>query len=106
MGRCFCPFELAAVRFVMMVLVLVVFVIGMAATAAAFVVTSIMGINFSVEMCVEFSKMLGIMGDLVWAFRVVIHCTNIYQTCYTALTESKTYKQLHTNDGHNNKCLR
>lgn len=104
MGRCFCPFELAAVRFVM--IVLVVFVIGMAATAAAFVVTSIMGINCSVEMCVEFSKMLGIMGDLVWAFRVVIHCTNIYQTCYTALTENKTYKQLHTNDGHNNKCLR
>lgn len=61
--RLFCPFELAADRFVMMVDV--VFVIGMAATAAAFVVASTIGINFSVVMCVEFSKMLGIMGIFV-----------------------------------------
>lgn len=58
MVRLFCPFELAADRFVM--IVDVVLVIGMAATAA-FVVASTMGNNFSVVICVEFSRMLGIM---------------------------------------------
>lgn len=61
--RLFCPFELAADRFVMMVDV--VFVMGIAATAAAFVVASTIGINFSVVICVEFSKMLGIMRIFV-----------------------------------------
>lgn len=61
--RLFCPFELAADRFVM--IVDVVFVIGIAATAAAFVVASTIGISFSVVMCVEFSKMLGIIMDFV-----------------------------------------
>ena len=60
MVRLFWPFELATDRFLMIVDVVVV--IGMAATAAAFVVASTIGINFSVVMCVEFSKMLGIMG--------------------------------------------
>lgn len=60
MVRLFWPFELATDRFLMIVDVVVV--IGMAATAAALVVASTIGINFSVVMCVEFSKMLGIMG--------------------------------------------
>lgn len=59
MVRLFWPFELATDRFLMIVDVVVV--IGMAATATAFVASTI-GINFSVVMCVEFSKMLGIMG--------------------------------------------
>lgn len=59
MVRLFWPFELTADRFVM--IVDVVFVIGIAATAAAFVVASIIGINFSVEMCVEFKRIFGIM---------------------------------------------
>lgn len=68
--RLFCPLELAADRFVM--IVDVVFVIGMAATAAAFVVASTIGINLSVVMCVVFSKMLGIIVD----FRclLVVNC--------------------------------
>lgn len=39
----------------------VVFVIGMAATAAAFVVASTIGNSLSVVKCVEFNKMLGIV---------------------------------------------
>lgn len=58
-GRLFCPFELAAERLVM--IVDVVLVIGMAATAAAFVVASTIGINRSVVICVEFNRMLGIV---------------------------------------------
>lgn len=53
------PFELTIDRFLMIVDVEVV--IGMAATAAAFVVASTIGINFSVVICVEFNKMLGII---------------------------------------------
>lgn len=55
--RLFCPFD--PDKF--LIIVDVVFVIGMAATAAAFVVASTIGINFSVVMCVEFNKMLGII---------------------------------------------
>lgn len=61
--RLFCPFDPAADRF--LIIVDVVFVIGMAATAAAFVVASTIGINFSVVICVEFNKMLGIIRMLV-----------------------------------------
>lgn len=57
--RLFCPFDPAADKF--LIIVDVVFVIGMAATAAAFVVASTIGINFSVVMCVEFNRMLGII---------------------------------------------
>lgn len=59
MVRLFWPFELTADKFVM--IVDVVLVIGMATTAAAFVVASNIGINFSVEMCVEFKRIFGIM---------------------------------------------
>lgn len=58
-GRLLCPCELAAERFVIMVDV--VLVIGMAATAAALVVASTIGISLSVVICVEFDKMLGIV---------------------------------------------
>lgn len=59
--RLFCPFD--PDRF--LIIVDVVFVIGMAATAAALVVASTIGINFSVVMCVEFNKMLGIISVCV-----------------------------------------
>lgn len=58
-GRLFCPCELAAERFVIMVDV--VLVIGMAATAAALVVASTIGSNLSVVIWVEFNRMLGIV---------------------------------------------
>lgn len=61
--RLFCPFD--PDRF--LIIVDVVFVIGMAATAAAFVVASTIGINFSVVMCVEFNRMLGIIRERVCA---------------------------------------
>lgn len=61
--RLFCPFD--PDRF--LIIVDVVFVIGMAATAAAFVVASTIGINFSVVMCVEFNRMLGIIRERVRA---------------------------------------
>lgn len=57
--RLFCPFD--PDRF--LIIVDVVFVIGMAATAAAFVVASTIGISFSVVMCVEFNRMLGIIRE-------------------------------------------
>lgn len=59
MVRLFCPFVPTADNLV--IIFDVVFVIGMAATAAAFVVASTIGISFSVVMCVEFNIMLGIM---------------------------------------------
>lgn len=58
-GRLFWLPELTCDRFV--IIVDVVFVMGMTATAAAFVVASTIGNNFSVVMCVEFNKMLGII---------------------------------------------
>lgn len=56
-GLLFCPCE-PTDRFV--IIVVVVFVIGIAA-AAAFVVASTIGSNFSVVMWVEFNKMLAIV---------------------------------------------
>lgn len=58
-GRLFCPFELAADKLV--IIDDVVFVIGIAATTAAFVVASTIGLRCSVVICVEFNKMLGIV---------------------------------------------
>lgn len=55
MVRLFCPFDN------LVMIVDVVFVIGIAATAAAFVVASTIGNSFSVVKCVEFNNMLGIV---------------------------------------------
>lgn len=91
MVRLFCPFDDSLV-----IIVDVVLVIGMAATAAAFVVASTMGINFSVVMCVEFSRMLGI---------VVVAGGNSKRVP-KALQHRRANEWLHTNDSNNSKCQR